>query len=113
MFEDDYDLGHATFQITSSSSVMALVRAVAGHVMRSNAVPADLIRSFMSLKIVWFFSATVPHSETGWRWLAISIASCGFVNDSNYDSGKCETPSRSQLRNPSAVKVSCGRNLVE
>ena len=56
---EDFDLGYATFHISSSSSVMALVRAVVGHVMRTNTVPEPLSTYFKSLKIMWLFSAQV------------------------------------------------------
>ena len=54
---DDFDLGYATFHISNASSVMALVRAVVGHVMRSNSVPEQLAAYFKSLKITWLFAA--------------------------------------------------------
>ena len=57
--KENVDLGHATFYISNSSSVMALVRAVVGHVMRTNTVPEALSTCFKSLKIMWLFSAQV------------------------------------------------------
>ena len=54
---DDADLGFATFTIANASSVMALIRAVCGAVMRANACPLPLAIDFMSLKITWLFSA--------------------------------------------------------
>ena len=57
--KENVDLGHATFYISNSSSVMALVRAVVGHVMRTNTVPEPLSTYFKSLKIMWLFSAQV------------------------------------------------------
>ena len=54
---DDVDLGYATFHISNASSVVALVRAVVGHVMRSNSVPEQLATYFKSLKITWLCSA--------------------------------------------------------
>ena len=58
---ENFDLGHATFHISNSSSAMALVlvRAVVGHVMRTNTVPEPLSTYFKSLKIMWLFSAQV------------------------------------------------------
>ena len=56
---EDFDLGYATFHISNSSSVMALVRAVVGHVMRTNTVPESLSTYFKSLKITWLFAAQV------------------------------------------------------
>ena len=57
--KEDLDLGYATFHISNSSSVMALVRAVVGHVMRTNTVPESLSTYFKSLKITWLFAAQV------------------------------------------------------
>ena len=54
---EDFDLGYATFHISKASSVMALVRALVGHVMRSNSVPEQLATYFKSLKITWLFAA--------------------------------------------------------
>ena len=54
---DDADLGFATFTIANASSVMALIRAVCGEVMRENSCPLPLAIDFTSLKITWLFSA--------------------------------------------------------
>ena len=54
---EDFDLGYATFHISNASSVMALVRAVVGHAMRSNSVLEQLATNFKSLKITWLFAA--------------------------------------------------------
>ena len=56
---EKFDLGHASFHISNSSSVMALVRAVVGHVMRANTVPEPLATYFKSLRITWLFAAEV------------------------------------------------------
>ena len=53
----DFDLGYASFHISNASSVMALVRAVVGHVMRSNSMPEQLAPFFKSLKTAWLFAA--------------------------------------------------------
>jgi hypothetical protein len=58
--QEGVDLGHSTFQISNSSSVMALIRAVVGNVMRSNSVPAVLKLDFLSLRITWYFAAQAP-----------------------------------------------------
>ena len=42
--KEGVDLGHATFSISNASSAMALVRAVVGHVMRTNTVPELSLR---------------------------------------------------------------------
>ena len=55
----DADLGYASFAISNASSVMALVRAVVGNVMRTNSVPEPLATYFTSVKIMWLFSAQV------------------------------------------------------
>ena len=57
--KENVDLRHATPYISNSSSGMALVRAVVGHVMRTNTVPEPLSTYFKSLKIMWLFSAQV------------------------------------------------------
>ena len=57
--KENVDLGHATFYISNSSSAIALVRAVVGHVMRTNTVPEALSTCFKSMKIMWLFSAQV------------------------------------------------------
>jgi hypothetical protein len=57
--KENVDLGHATFYISNASSAMSLVRAVVGHVMRTNTVPEALSTCFKSLKIMWLFSAQV------------------------------------------------------
>ena len=53
---EDFGLGCATFRISNVSSVVALVRAAIGHVMRSNSVPEQLATYFMSLKTSWLFA---------------------------------------------------------
>ena len=55
----DVDLGYATFHVSNASSAMALVRAVVGHVMRTNTVPEPLSTYFKSLKVTWLFAAQV------------------------------------------------------
>ncbi len=57
--KSDFDLGHATFHISNSSSVMALVRAVVGRVMQENAVPEPVATYSKSLRITWLFAAQV------------------------------------------------------
>ena len=48
---ENLDLGYAAFHISNASSVMALVRAVVGYVMRCNSVPESLATYFKSLRI--------------------------------------------------------------
>ena len=57
--QSDGDLGYSSFSISNASSVMALVRAVVGNVMRTNSVPEPLATYFKSVKIMWLFSAQV------------------------------------------------------
>ena len=47
-----------TFTLSSSSSVMALVRAVLGHVVRTGTCPEDLAVAFQSIRIAWLFQAS-------------------------------------------------------
>ena len=51
------DVQYLNFTLSSSSSVMAMVRAVLGHVVRTGDCPADLARAFSSIRIAWLFQA--------------------------------------------------------
>ena len=57
------DHGCAAFVVANATSVMALVRAVCGHVMRSNSCPPPLARAFCSLRVTWLLPAQVPRSN--------------------------------------------------
>ena len=52
------DLQQICFTLSSASSVMALVRAVVGHVIRTGTCPAHLAQAFMSIRIAWLFQAS-------------------------------------------------------
>ena len=52
------DIQQISFSLSSASSVMALVRAVLGHVVRTGACPEHLARAFMSIRIAWLFHAS-------------------------------------------------------
>ena len=58
------DVQFLTFTLSSSSSVMAMVRAVLGHVVRTGDCPADLARAFSSIRIAWLFQASAHEIAT-------------------------------------------------
>ena len=46
------------FVVANASSVMALIRAVAGHVMRTGECPEHLVQAFASIRITWLLMST-------------------------------------------------------
>ena len=58
------DIQQLVFTLSSASSVMALVRAVLGHVVRTGECPADLAQAFMSIRIAWLFQASPQEIAT-------------------------------------------------
>ena len=58
------DIQQMTFTLSSSSSVMALVRAVLSHVVRTGDCPEDLAQAFMSIRINWLFQASPQEIAT-------------------------------------------------
>ena len=57
-FDRDVDLDNMKFTVVNATSVMALVRAVLGHVVRTGTCPEDLKIAFGSLRITWLFGST-------------------------------------------------------
>jgi hypothetical protein len=53
-----------SLRLDSSSSVMALVRAVTGLALRTGTVPENLRKAFMSIKVTWLFGATAQEIVT-------------------------------------------------
>ena len=43
----------SAFIVANASSIMALIRAVVGHVMRTGACPAHLVDAFSKIRITW------------------------------------------------------------
>ena len=58
------DLQRFTLVLASASSVMALVRAVLGHVVRTGKCPADLAQAFKRIRVAWAFQATADEIHT-------------------------------------------------
>ena len=57
-YDKDVDVTTLKFSVVSSSSLMALMRAVLGHVVRTGQCPPDLALAFKSIKITWLFEST-------------------------------------------------------
>ena len=52
------DLQQLSFVLSSQSSVMALIRAVLGHVVRTGTCPEHLAKAYCSIRVAWLFQAT-------------------------------------------------------
>ena len=57
-YDEDTDITTLKFSVVGASSIMALMRAVLGHVARTASCPDDLKLAFGSIKITWLFGAT-------------------------------------------------------
>ena len=57
-YDKDVEISALKFSVVGASSIMALMRAVLGHVVRTGQCPEDLKLAFGSIKITWLFGAT-------------------------------------------------------
>ena len=57
------DLQRFTLYLSSASSVMALVRAVLGHIVRTGSCPEPLAHAFKSIRVLWAFQASVEEIQ--------------------------------------------------
>ena len=57
-YDTDIDIITLKFCVVGASSIMALARAVLGHVIRTGQCPEDLKLAWGSIKITWLFGAT-------------------------------------------------------
>ena len=57
-YDKDTDITTLKFCVVGASSIMALTRAVLGHVIRTGQCPEDLKLAWGSINITWLFGAT-------------------------------------------------------
>ena len=62
--EKPIELNALKFSVAGVSSIMALMRAVLGHVVRTGSCPAALALAFKSIRITWLFTASVQEILT-------------------------------------------------